>query len=145
MKILLIDDDEALSTVFATALEKGGFEVSKASSGTDGIEKAKAEKPSMILLDQVLPDIKGNDALKLLKSDPLTKDIPVALLSNFGQQELIQQAINEGALDYILKYQIEAGDLVNKVKSMLEEHEKNSEHSENSASQKVGHSENQTV
>lgn len=124
MKILLIDDDEALSTVFGTALQKGGFEVSTANNGHDGIEKAKAEKPSMILLDQVLPDIKGNDALKILKTDPATKDIPVALLSNFGQQELVQQAINEGALDYILKYQIEANDLVNKVKGMLAETQK---------------------
>lgn len=125
MKILLIDDDEALSTVFGTALKQNGFEVSVAYSANEGIEKAKTEKPNLILLDQVLPDIKGNDALKTLKTDPATKDIPVALLSNFGQQELVQQAINEGALDYILKYQIEAEDLVNKVKSLLEENEKN--------------------
>lgn len=118
-KILLIDDDQELSTVFSTALQKGGFEVVAAVTGEDGLAKVKTENPDLILLDQILPDTKGNEILKKLKEDPKTQNIPVALLSNFGQTELIQEAINQGALDYILKYQIEPEDLVNKVKTML--------------------------
>ncbi|MBI2074685.1 MAG: response regulator [Candidatus Levybacteria bacterium] len=121
MKILLIDDDEALKTVFSTALQQAGFTVVSAGDGQNGIEKAKSEKPNLILLDQVLPDMKGNNALKTLKTDPETQKIPVAMLSNFGQQELIREAINTGAMDYILKYQIEPTDLVSKVKGFLAE------------------------
>lgn len=120
-KILLIDDDEALTTVFATALKEAGFEIVTATNGEDGLNKAKTEKPDLILLDQVLPDINGNDVLKSLKENPETQSIPVAMLSNFGQNELVQTALNQGALDYILKYQIEPEDLISKVKTILKE------------------------
>ncbi len=120
-KILLIDDDSAISTVFTTALNKEGFETITAEDGKTGIEKAIAEKPNLILLDQVLPDLNGNDVLKQLKENQETKSIPVVLLSNFGQQEFIEQALKTGALDYLLKYQIDTKDLVEKVKQILNE------------------------
>lgn len=119
MKILLIDDDQDLSTVFETALKNGGFEVVLAATGEEGLAKTKTENPSLILLDQILPDLKGNEVLKKLKEDPQTQNIPVALLSNFGQNELIQEALGQGAADYILKYQIEPEDLVKKVNALL--------------------------
>ncbi len=122
-KILIVDDDQALLTVFATALQKADFEIITASTGNEGFEKAKSEQPNLVLLDQVLPDINGNDVLKKLKEDPQTKDLLVAMLSNFGQNELVNQAIQTGALDYILKYQIEPEDLVNKVNGFLKEKE----------------------
>lgn len=118
-KILLIDDDKDLSTVFETALKKAGFEVVTAATGEEGLTKVKTENPNLILLDQILPDLKGNEVLKKLKEDPQTQNIPVALLSNFGQNELIQEAIGQGAADYILKYQIEPEDLVKKVNALL--------------------------
>lgn len=118
MKILLIDDDDALMTVFATALRRHGYDVITAANGQTGLDKTKAEKPDLVFLDQVLPDIQGNEVLKTLKEDLETKDVPVAMLSNFGQNELIQEAINTGAVDYILKYQIEPDDLDTKIKEL---------------------------
>lgn len=119
MKILLIDDDEALSTIFSAALKREGFETSQAFNGANGIEKARTENPNLILLDQILPDTKGNDVLKELKSDDRTKNIPVIFLSNFSQEELVKEAIEEGAQEYILKYQVEPKDVVAKVKQAL--------------------------
>jgi len=121
MKVLLVDDDEALLTIFQTTLTKDGFEVITAPNGQAGIDKAKTEKPEFILLDQVLPDIQGNEVLSTLKADIETKNIPVAMLSNFGQTDMIQAAINAGALDYILKYQIEPSDLTNKINTLMKE------------------------
>lgn len=118
MKILLVDDDEALMTVFATSLRKHGYDVITAPNGQAGIDKCKLEKPDLVFLDQVLPDIQGNEVLKTLKEDLETKQVPVAMLSNFGQNELIQEAINTGAVDYILKYQIEPDDLDTKIKEL---------------------------
>ena len=118
MKILMVDDDEALLTVFATTLKKHGYDVITAANGQQGLEKAKNEKPDFIFLDQVLPDIQGNEVLKTLKDDLATKMIPVAMLSNFGQNELIQKAINTGAADYILKYLIEPDDLDIKIRDL---------------------------
>ncbi len=121
MKILLVDDDVSLMTVFATTLKGKGYEVVTAATGQEGINKAKTEKPDLIFLDQVLPDIQGNEVLKTLKNDLETKSTPIAMLSNFGQNELIQEAINSGAVDYILKYQIEPQDLDTKIKELTKE------------------------
>ncbi len=119
MKILLVDDDEALGAIFEAVLQKNGFETVFSVNGKGGIDKARLEKPNLILLDQVLPDISGNEVLKTLKMDSQTKDIPVIILSNFSQEELVKEAINNGAMDYIFKYQVEPMDIVNKVKQAL--------------------------
>lgn len=119
MKVLLVDDDEALATVFSTALKKEGYETSIANSGKDGIDKARNELPDLVLLDQIMPDMQGNEVLKQLKADGKTKGIPVIMLSNFSQEELVKQAINEGANDYVFKFQVAAADVVQKVKEVL--------------------------
>ncbi|HUD44584.1 MAG TPA: response regulator [Patescibacteria group bacterium] len=120
MKVLMIDDDPALVTVITTAMQVEGFQAVTANNGRSGIEQAKIEKPDFILLDQVLPDIQGNEVLTTLKSDPQTKSIPVAIISNFNKPELMQEAIKLGAVDYILKYQIEPKDLLNKISSLTQ-------------------------
>lgn len=119
MKILLIDDDDSILNIFSLALKKEGFETVTASTSADGINKAKSEKPDLILLDQVLPDLSGNETLKELKSQEDTKGIPVIILSNFSQQELVKGAINEGAEDYVFKYQAEPQDIIVKIKEAL--------------------------
>lgn len=119
MKILLIDDDEALTTIFTAALSKEGFQVVAAATGQEGIDKTTAEAPDLILLDQVLPDFSGNDILKQVKSDKKTKNIPVIILSNFSQEELVKEAINAGAADYVFKYQVEPKDVIEKIKRAL--------------------------
>jgi PleD family two-component response regulator len=63
--------------------------------------------------------MRGNDIVKALKAEEKLKAVPIMILSNFGQNELIQEAMNLGAVDYILKYQIEPADLVAKVKEIL--------------------------
>lgn len=119
MKVFLIDDDEDLVNIFSAALSKDGFETSFALTGEDGLAKVKLEKPDLILLDQVLPDMSGNDILKTLKANQETKAIPVILLSNFSQEELVKGAIDQGANDYLFKYQVEPKDVVVKVKEAL--------------------------
>lgn len=121
MKILLIDDDAALLTIFGTALQKADFVVITASDGASGLEKAKNDSFDLILIDQILPDMRGNDIVKTLKAQEKTKNTPLMILSNFGQTELIQEAMNLGAVEYVLKYQIEPADLVAKVKEVLKE------------------------
>ena len=130
MRVLLVDDDEALLTIYSTSLRTHGYEVITASNGKAGIEKVKTQKPDLVLLDQVLPDIQGNEVLKTLKEDPETKAIPVAMLSNFGQNELIQTALNTGAVDYILKYQIEPDYLDTKIREIAQAQQSAAENSQ---------------
>ncbi len=123
MKVLIIDDDQDLTAIFVTILKKEGFEMLTAQDGNTGIAKIKAENPDLILLDQVLPDISGNDILKKVKDDPSTAHIPVIILSNFSQKELVDEALTHGAVEYIFKYQISPMDLVGKVKEILNKKE----------------------
>ena len=120
MKVLLIDDDEALASVYVTGLNKEGIIVTVAPNGQDGLSKLKAGEFDLVLLDQVLPDISGTEVLKEIKNTQGIKDIPVMILSNFGQEELVKQAINMGAVEYIFKYQVEIGDVVKKIKEVLD-------------------------
>jgi CheY-like chemotaxis protein len=119
-KILIIDDDQTIVSIWNMALKSEGFEVVTASSGKEGLEKAMREKPDFILLDQIMPDIKGNDALHALKQDPTTRDIPVAIASNYSENQMMQDAISQGAVDYIMKYQIEPSDLILKIKALMQ-------------------------
>lgn len=122
MKILLVDDEEAILEVFKQALQQDpNFEVITALTGNEGLDLAKKEHPDVIFLDQVLPDMNGNLILEQLKADPDTKSTPVAILSNFNQDTLVENAMKMGASDYILKYQIAPQDLREKANQMLQE------------------------
>lgn len=119
MKVLIIDDDEAMIGIWSTVLKKESIEVLTAGSGKLGIELAQKNIPDFILLDQIITDMKGNDVLKQLKSNPTTAQIPVALVSNYSEPEMMHEAIESGAIDYILKYQIDPSELANKIKTLL--------------------------
>lgn len=125
MKILIIDDDQLTSTTWAMGLKSAGYEVINASNGQEGINMAKANKPDLILLDQIMPDMLGNAVLGQLKQDPETTNIPVMLISNYNESQMMKDAIAQGAVDYILKYQIETKDLIEKVQSLLSELQRN--------------------
>ncbi|RJP45874.1 MAG: DNA-binding response regulator [Armatimonadetes bacterium] len=118
-KILIIDDELAVATIFETALKHEGYEVRVATDGKSGIEVAKSDTFDLVLLDQMLPDMSGNDVLKQLKAEEATKNTLVAMLTNFGEDNLIKDAINIGAVEYILKYQVSVEDLVNKTKTLI--------------------------
>lgn len=118
-KILIIDDEADISEVFKIALTQAGFEVEIAGDARDGLTHAKENTYDLFILDQMLPDLSGNEILKILKSDEKTKNIPVTMLSNFGHDDLIKGALNEGAVDYILKYQVTPDDVVEKIRAIL--------------------------
>lgn len=121
MKILIVDDDEAITMIYSTALTKAGYDVVSSTTGLGGVDKAKSEHPDLVLLDQVLTDIPGNEVLRTLKSDPDTQSIPVVILSNYTQNQQMKEAIQLGALDYMLKYQIDPEYLIERVGDLLKE------------------------
>jgi PleD family two-component response regulator len=121
VKVLIVDDDKSTCMALEAAFQKSGFETIYELNGKNGIDKAKSEKPDLILLDEILPDISGDGVLLTLKSDLITKQIPVIILSNFSQKELITEATSNGAVDYVIKSEISQQDLVNKVKQIIGE------------------------
>ena len=121
MKVLIVDDDQLTATTWAMGLKSAGIEVITASSGQEGLNQVKVQKPDLVLLDQIMPDMLGNVVLNTLKQDPETTNIPVMLISNYNEAQMMKEAIEIGAIDYILKYQIETSDLVDKVKGIMNE------------------------
>ncbi len=102
-KVLVIDDERALAELLQVNLELEGFVVSKAFSGIEGLNKLPTEKPDIIMLDVRMPGLDGFEICQRLKTDPVTKDIPVILVSAFAQQTDIQKGLDAGAADYIKK------------------------------------------
>ncbi|HOK35534.1 MAG TPA: response regulator [Candidatus Pacearchaeota archaeon] len=105
-KILIIEDEKALADMYKIELERRGFEAIVAFEGEEGIEIAKKEKPDLIVLDLLLPRIQGIEALKILKQNSETKDIPVFILTNYDTFEQRANGENLGAEKYILKTSI---------------------------------------
>lgn len=120
MKILIVEDDKFLSELISTKLTKEGFEVSIALDGETGLQKARAEKPGIVLLDILLPGISGFEVLEQIKkdADPAIKNIPVLILSNFGQESKVQQGLSLGAVDYLVKANFTTGEIVEKIRAI---------------------------
>lgn len=120
IKILLIEDDPTLIEMYNLKFQESGYKVSNSTSGVDGLELAKKVKPDIILLDVILPGMDGFAILKTLKSDSVTKNIPVLLLSNLGQESDVKKGKDLGAYDYLVKANFTPSEVVEKVKSALQ-------------------------
>ncbi len=118
-KILIVDDDAFLSGIYATKLEIEQFDVVIARDGEEGLKAAAREKPDLVLLDVLMPKLDGFEVLEKLKADPKTKAIPVIMLTNLGQKEDVERAIQEGAADYLIKAHFVPSEAVEKIKNVL--------------------------
>lgn len=117
-KILIVDDEADMRVMFSTRLEISNFEVIEAEDGEEGLEKAKKEKPDLIVLDLMLPKINGFEVCRMLKFDDAYKDIPIIVLSALSQQNEREKAAQCGADAYFIK-PFDLGLLVTKIESLL--------------------------
>jgi two-component system, OmpR family, response regulator VicR len=117
-KILIIEDDRALQNALVEILSKEGYETTSAFDGEEGIEKAGAEKPDLILLDLILPKKDGYEVLAEIKKDP-SDDIPVLILTNLEEIDNVQKALDLGAKTFMVKSDFSLKDIVEKVRQNL--------------------------
>ncbi len=104
LRILLIEDDPDIQKMVQLSLKfQGGHQVFTASDGREGIAKAAAELPDLILLDVMMPEMDGYEACRMLKSQPSTSHIPIVFLSARAQQSEIQRGRELGAIGYLVK------------------------------------------
>jgi len=101
--VLLVDDDPVILKLLQVNFEMEGFHVSTAHNGVEGLEKARAERPDIVLLDIMMPGMDGLAVTRALKGDPDTRDIPIILLSAKAQASDIQAGKEIGADDYLTK------------------------------------------
>lgn len=102
-KIILVEDDEIMGRMYRRVFSFGGFEITIATDGVDGLKKIKQILPDLVLLDVMMPKMNGLEVLEKLKLGPATKDIPVIMLTNLKIPEEIRLALENGAARYLVK------------------------------------------
>ncbi len=118
-KILIVEDDDMIRSMYKTKFEADGFEVFDVSNGQDGLDVALGEKPDLILLDIILPQMDGFTILEELRKHQRTKKIFVAMLTNLGTEEDKAKGEKLGANDYLVKANLTPAQISDKVKEYL--------------------------
>ncbi len=119
-KILIAEDERDIRELIAFTLQFAGFEVTLATNGVEAVEMAATLRPDLILLDVRMPRMTGYQACQVIKQMPETQNTPVIFLSAKGQESEIQEGLNVGAVDYILKPFV-PDELTDQVRRVLEE------------------------
>ena len=118
-KILVIEDDVFLRRIISRKLLKEGYSVIEAIDGEKGLKTVKEEKPDLVLLDLVLPEMDGFEVLGKIKKDPVVSEIPVIVLSNLGEKNDIERGLKAGAADYLVKAHFTPGEIINRIEAVL--------------------------
>lgn len=119
--VLLADDDPLIIRLYQNKLTKDGYRVILAANGNEALIEVMEQKPDLILLDVMMPEKNGVETLKALKQDEKMKDIPVIILTNLGDNSKdVENAKKLGALDYLVKSEVQLKDLSARVKKAIE-------------------------
>jgi CheY-like chemotaxis protein len=119
-KILIAEDDFFIRDIYSKVFSLSNFEVTVAVDGLDALEKMKTQPFDMILLDIMMPKMTGIDVLKSLRAlDSPFKDTPVFIITNLGQQNIIEEAFKIGMDGYILKSQVTPQQIVDEVNNFF--------------------------
>lgn len=118
-KILIIEDDKFLRELIAKKILSEGMDAIEAKDGEEGLKKLEEEKPSLVLLDLILPGIDGFEVLAQIKKDPTLPQIPIIILSNLGQRDDVEKGLSLGALDFLIKAHFTPQEIIEKIKSVL--------------------------
>jgi DNA-binding response OmpR family regulator len=119
VKILVAEDERDIRELIGFSLGLADYEVVLARDGVEAVEEAAEQKPDLILLDVRMPRMSGYEACRRLKENPATSEIPVVFLSAKGQEKEIEEGLDSGALDYIVK-PFAPDQLVDQVRGILQ-------------------------
>jgi CheY-like chemotaxis protein len=110
--VVIIEDDETAANYYATLFRGNGYRVEVANDGVSGVDLCTRVQPQVILLDVMMPRQNGILVLQTLRASDETKNTPVVVMSNFSEPTLIKRAIQLGALEYVIKTQVEGSALL---------------------------------
>lgn len=118
-KILLMEDEAMLATMYESKFKRDGFSIAVAHDGEEGLTKAKSENFDVVLVDIIMPKLDGFAVLKALRALPQYKTTPIILLTNLGQEEDIKKGQELGATDYLIKANFTPSQITTKLKEIL--------------------------
>lgn len=119
--VLLVDDEQQAIDVFHAALTAAGYDIVVAQNAKTALDLTKNQSFDVVIADEMMPDMSGNDLIKALRADATTASIPIVILTNYNDDALVKEALAAGANDYILKYKMVPEDLAEKVKKLIGE------------------------
>lgn len=122
-KVLVVEDDTALLDLYDKKFTASGYTVLRAEDGGKGVEQAESETPDAIVLDVMLPVMNGFEVLKKIKGIESTKNIPVVILSNYGEMPNITEGLLSGAVEYLIKVEHTPEEVVEIVRDAISEQE----------------------
>ncbi|MGQ9523361.1 MAG: response regulator [Armatimonadota bacterium] len=117
-RILLVEDEPENQLVIGLILKTEGYSVITVDRGDAALEAAEREKPDLVLLDVMMPEVNGFDVLARLRQNPATASIPVILLTALAQERDVERAVNAGVNGFVAK-PFEPGELISCVRSAL--------------------------
>ncbi len=117
--VLVVDDIAQNIQVVGSILTEAGYEVMPARSGAEALERVRIQKPHLILLDLMMPDMDGLEVARRLKSDPATDDIPIIFLTASNELDHLVRAFATGAVDYVTK-PFNAAELLSRVRTHMD-------------------------
>ena len=121
VRVLFIEDDPTVAQMYKLKLELDGYHVTMAKDGEEGLRLANDAPPDIIFLDIRLPKMDGFAVLESLRGSDRTREVPVVILSNYGERELVERGLKLGALEYLIKSQTTPARLSGGVEGWLKE------------------------
>ncbi|HKA13241.1 MAG TPA: response regulator [Candidatus Dormibacteraeota bacterium] len=121
IRVLFVEDDPTVAQMYRLKLELDGYQVIMAKDGEEGLRLANEIEPDIVFLDIRLPKVDGFAVLEGLRSREETRNVPVVILSNYGEQELVERGLKLGALEYLIKSQTTPANLSRGVEGWLRE------------------------
>lgn len=118
-KILIIEDEPLVVRMYEKSLRFEKFDVITALNGVEGLEKIKTEKPDIVLLDIMMPQMNGMQVLEEMEKDPELKNIPVIMLTNLSGEHDAELALSKGAVQYWIKKDAKPQELGTRIMEVL--------------------------
>ena len=119
-KVLYVEDDTALSTLYTMRLQSEGYEVIQAYDGDSALQAGRDSRPDLILLDLMMPTLNGFEAIEMFRDMVETKAAAIVVLSALNSKDDVARAIQLGADEYLVKSQVPMNDIVDTVRRHLE-------------------------
>ncbi len=120
--LLIVEDDPLMQRMYQKIFTFEKYQVETASDGEEGLEKVRALKPTVVLLDVMMPKMNGLQVLEKIKADPELKHIPVVMLTNLAGEKDAESALMKGAIKYIVKSEYDPKQIVGMVKEIIAAH-----------------------
>lgn len=118
-RVLIVEDDPLMLRMYQKIFTFAKYEVDTAVNGVEGVEKARSVKPTVIVMDVMMPKMDGLAALDTLKADPNTKRIPVIMLTNLASEKDAENAMLKGAIKYIVKSEHDPKEVESMVREII--------------------------